>query len=58
MCVMRLCSAGKVKPTQPGEQGMMVGRFGYRRVKKPDYKVAYVTMVSRHSYCVEGEEVN
>ena len=35
-----------MKPTEPGERGMMVGIFGYRKIKRPDYKVAYVTMVS------------
>ena len=43
VCVV---SPGKVKPTEPGERGMMVGRLGFRKKKMPDYKVAYVTMVS------------
>ena len=35
-----------MKQTEPGE-GMMVGRFGYRKIKRPDYKVVYATMVSK-----------
>ena len=38
--------AGKIKPKEPGNHAMMVGKFGSLRVKRPDYKVAYVTMVS------------
>jgi hypothetical protein len=41
-----LTIAGKIKPIEPGETAMMVGRGGFRKKKMPDYKVAYVTMVS------------
>lgn len=46
MCFVLCLHTGKVKPTEPGERGMMVGRLGFRKKKMPDYKVAYVTMVS------------
>ena len=38
--------SGKIKSITPGERPMGVGPKGHRKVKRPDYKVAYVTLVS------------